>query len=67
MKNHITRREAAAALLGATPVLPAAAQQPAKPTLDPLEQARKDRQDINAGLAGFKLEMSVEPAFIFKP
>ena len=67
MKKLITRREASAALFTAAPVLAPAAQQPAKPALDPLEQARKDRQDVTSKMAEFKLEMSVEPAFIFRP
>lgn len=67
MDRHITRRKAAAALFGGTPVLAGAAQQAAKAESDPLEQARKDVQETSAKLAEFQLEMNVEPAFVFKP
>ena len=67
MERHITRRKAAAALFGGTPVLAGAAQQAAEAEPDSLEQARKDVQETSTKLAEFPLEMNVEPAFIFKP
>jgi hypothetical protein len=68
MKNRITRRAAASALVGVAPAVAVAApQQSAKSQPDPLEQARKDVRETAQRLGEFKLEMSTEPAFVFRP
>ncbi len=59
---RITRRELAVAL--GTAVAPLPAQQTSG---DLLEEARGNLKKTIDGLRQFKLDISVEPAFVFKP
>lgn len=68
MRKRYTRRQAAAALLAAAPALAGAPPpQAAKSEPDPLDRARKNVREAAAKLGEFPLEMSAEPAFIFRP
>ena len=58
---QITRREIAAALLGTPSALTQSAE------ADPLEQARAEVRKAIESMEKVELEMSTEPAFVFKP
>ncbi|MCD6360839.1 MAG: hypothetical protein J7M38_08225 [Armatimonadetes bacterium] len=68
MKQDLTRREVAAALLAAAPALAVdnSLQAPAAQG-DPLAAARKQLRRSLEKMEEFDLPMPVEPAFIFKP
>ena len=58
---QITRREIAAALIGSVPALAQSAE------ADPLEQAHEEVRKAIESLEKVELDMSAEPAFVFKP
>lgn len=58
---QITRREIGAALIGIAPALSQSAES------DPLEKARLEVRKAVESLDKVELDMSAEPAFVFKP
>ena len=68
MKRKLTRRELAAGVVAGPALLGAVAASPARAAeKDPLAAARKQLGETCRKLARFKLSMSAQPAFIFKP
>ncbi|MCP5111156.1 MAG: hypothetical protein GY953_10000 [bacterium] len=64
MSRNFTRREMAAALVAAAPAA-ARAQQPGQ--TDPLAKARSQLREAIEAMEKVDLEMTAEPAFVFKP
>ncbi len=68
MQKKLTRREMAAGLMTASPVLSAATgSRNSGSARDTLATARQQIRDSAGELEKFELPMSTEPAFIFKP
>lgn len=63
MATDLTRRRMAAILLAPAPVL----AQTAAPSADPLEAARKQVRGAIRELDEVALDITVQPAFVFKP
>ena len=67
MRQNLTRRNFAAALLVAIPTLATATPQSEEAAADPLAAARKQLRRSVEEMEAFDLPMPAEPAFIFKP